>query len=292
MQVVPFRPEHAPALYDVYRQVAAGVPHCRFVPSAASFARALATPVQTTELFVAEDGGAAVGLAALLQIAGRSARPPAIELTALFAADEPANQALVEACIAVARNHGVDHLTAFDDEHSHCPIPAYNAGWSGLSDAMPRAARVLARAGFVPYHRELHLSCPLDRQGPLAVAAHLPALTLFADPVADRSEEHTLRALLGGERVGVCVYSTLAHLSDDAAASRWGYIVWLHVEEAYRRRGVARYLLTNALATLAAAGCTGCWLTTGGANWPALTLYLSLGFEIVDTSTCFRKALG
>jgi ribosomal protein S18 acetylase RimI-like enzyme len=292
MRVVPYRPEQAPALYDVYRRMTAGVAHCRFAPSAASFAQDLSAPMQGTQLLVADDGGAAVGFAALLQTANRTDRPTVAEITALFAADELADQALVEACIAIARNQGVDRLTAFDDEHSHCPIPAYNAGWSGLSDAMPRAARVLARAGFVPYHRELHLSCPLDRQGPLAVAAHLPALTLFADPVADRSEEHTLRALLGGERVGVCVYSTLAHLSDDAAASRWGYIVWLHVEEAYRRRGVARYLLTNALATLAAAGCTGCWLTTGGANWPALTLYLSLGFEIVDTSTCFRKALG
>jgi len=58
------------------------------------------------------------------------------------------------------------------------------------------------------------------------------------------------------------------------------------------RRQIARYLLTNALAALAGTGWAGCWLTTGGANWPALTLYLSLGFEIVDTSTCFRKALG
>lgn len=292
MQVVPFRPEQAPALYDVYRRVTAGVAHCRFAPSAASFARALTAPMQGTQLLVADDGGAAVGFAALLGTAGRADRPPTTELTALFAADEPADQALVEASIAIARSRGVDQLTAFDDEHSHCPIPAYNAGWSGPSDAMPRAARALARAGFVPYHRELHLSRLFGRPGPLPVAAHLPALTLVADPAAGRPEEHTLRALLGGERAGVCVYSTLAHLSDDPAAARCGYIMWLHVEEAYRRRGIARYLLTNALAALAAAGCAGCWLTTGGTNWPALTLYLSLGFEIVDTSTCFRKALG
>ena len=89
----------------------------------------------------------------------------------------------------------------------------------------------------------------------------------------------------------MCVYSTLAALSDDPQAAQWGYIHWLHVAPELRRHGLARYLLTSALDRLYRERCSGCWLTTGADNWPAQPLYLSLGFEIADASATFRRQL-
>jgi ribosomal protein S18 acetylase RimI-like enzyme len=36
-------------------------------------------------------------------------------------------------------------------------------------------------------------------------------------------------------------------------------------------------------------GRAACWLTTGADNWLAQSLYLSLRFEIVDISACYRR---
>src|SRR5262249_29378379 len=139
---------------------------------------------------------------------------------------------------------------------------------------------------FAPYYRELHLECAGDRFPPAVTSP--PAVS-----IAERTDpgQSILEATQEGQEVGVCVYSTLAGLSDDPQAAPWGYIHWLHVAPEQRRHGLARYLLTAALDRLYREGCSGCWLTTGADNWPAQPLYLSLGFEIVDASASFRKEL-
>jgi ribosomal protein S18 acetylase RimI-like enzyme len=92
--------------------------------------------------------------------------------------------------------------------------------------------------------------------------------------------------------VGVCDYGRLdERVSDDPAAAQWGYIWGLDVVEPMRRRGIGRLLMHRALAHLSAQGCRGCWLTTDATNWPAQALYLTLGFEVVDASTCFGRTL-
>jgi ribosomal protein S18 acetylase RimI-like enzyme len=153
---------------------------------------------------------------------------------------------------------------------------------------MPAVARLLAREGFTPYQRELHMACA-GRFYPPADAALPPGLTV--GPGADDYGNSMLIARQGEQAVGECVYSTLATISPDPGAARWGYIWWLHVAEPLRRRGVARHLLGRAMAHLAEQGCRGCWLTTTADNWPAQRLYLALGFEVVDASTCFRADL-
>ena len=284
MQVVPLRPEHVSALAAVYRQTTAEAAHCRFVPSVEHFGQALLHPARAgTSVLVAEVGGEAVGFAALLDtVAEDGARE--VEVTALFTRQEAPGVALLDACIAHAR--GARRLLAFPDAHRHCPIPAYNAGWDGLSDRLSVTARVLVWRGFVPHYRELHLECTGARFPPAQAPA--PADVMIVER-NNAEGEFSLAAMLEDREVGVCLYRTLARISDHPDAARWGYLMWLHVDEPLRRHGIARHLLTRALRHLSEQGCDGCWLTTGADNWPAQPLYLALGFEIVDTSACFRK---
>ncbi len=101
----------------------------------------------------------------------------------------------------------------------------------------------------------------------------------------------TFAAMMGDQEAGVCVFNTLAAISDHPDAGQWGYVDWLHVAEPFRRKGIARHLLTQTLQYLQEEGCEGCWLTTGADNWSAQPLYLAMGFEIVDASASFRRTL-
>jgi hypothetical protein len=96
---------------------------------------------------------------------------------------------------------------------------------------------------------------------------------------------------LDDQEAGICLFMLLSKHSDHPEANAWGYVDWLHVAEAQRRRGLGRYLMTWTLQRLWEQGCCGCWLTTGANNWPAQPLYLSLGFEILDTSSSWEKLL-
>jgi hypothetical protein len=149
MQIVPYQPAHLPGLYEVYRQTTANVPHCRFIPSLKYTGLALARAEQAgAGLLVAEDHGAVRGVATLRPVAPAADGVPQLEITGLFAPEERTATVLLEACLSRAK--GARRLVAFPAEHGHCPMPAYNAGWDGLSDKMPSVARVLARHGFAP----------------------------------------------------------------------------------------------------------------------------------------------
>jgi ribosomal protein S18 acetylase RimI-like enzyme len=284
MQIVPYQPAHLPGLYEVYRQTTANVPHCRFIPSLKYTGLALARAEQAgAGLLVAEDHGAVRGVATLRPVAPAADGVPQLEITGLFAPEERTATVLLEACLSRAK--GARRLVAFPAEHGHCPMPAYNAGWDGLSDKMPSVARVLARHGFAPTYRELHLEC---------AAPHFPPTPMPAPPgitMVEGTEDGYLavRAMAGDQEAGICLFMMLSKYSDHPEADAWGYVDWLHVAEAQRRRGLGRYLMTWTLRRLREQGCRGCWLTTGANNWPAQPLYLSLGFEILDTSSSWEK---
>jgi len=289
MDIVGLQADHLERLYEIYRQVTAGAPHCRFAPSRTQFAAALMTPtVAATQIFVAEEQTQALGFAAFLDqgIAGDGQHEAAI--TALFVQDETAGQALIEACLQEARLRNVQRIVAFASGHHLCPVPGYNAGWDGLSDQMKVSARLLAQKRFTPYQRELHLTCTGAFFPPPVMSAAI-SFQLVERPKGGGYQ--TVVAMVGDKEAGDCEYSTLATVSDDPAAAHCGYIWGLYVDPAFRRQGIARHLLTTALNALYRQGCTACWLTTASDNWEAQPLYLALGFEIVDASTSFRRGL-
>jgi ribosomal protein S18 acetylase RimI-like enzyme len=298
MDVVPVRSEHVDQLLAIYLAQVASAPHCCLVPGRARFrsdllglgtqAPRLHPAPQQAQVFVAEESGAARGFAALATYHDwdddeRQA------ITGLFFAHEAAGHALIRACEARATS---DELDAFPNSHGNTLIQAYNAGWDGLSDRIPGVAQVLAQHGYVPHERELHLAKQLPH---VQCAPPLlpPAMTMRVPEAPAGYREALLVQVLDGESVvGACSYSTLALLTGEPAASRTGYVDWLHVNEGYRRRGIARALMAAAMDGLAAQGCEACWLTTAADNWAAQSLYLTLGFSVVDCSVSFRKTLG
>lgn len=286
MQIVPYQAAHLPGLYEAYRQTTANVPHCRFIPSLNYIGRALAQAEQAGAcLLVAENDRVVQGIATFRPVAPDSEGVPQLEITGLFAPEEATNAMLLEACLS--RAEGARRLVAFPAEHGHCPMPAYNAGWDGLSDRMPSVARVLARHGFAPTYRELHLECARPHFQPAPIPAP-PGITMVA---GTENGYLAVRAMIGDQEAGICLFMMLSKYSDHPEAHTWGYVDWLHVAEAQRRRGLGRYLMTWTLRRLWEQGCRGCWLTTGANNWPAQPLYLSLGFEILDSSSTWEKML-
>lgn len=287
MQIVRYEAAYLSGAYEAYCKATAHVPHCRFIPSLDYVGRAFAQAEQAgVSLLVAEDHSAVQGIATLRAVTPAKESVPQLEITGLFAPEEATAAFLLEACLSQAA--GARRIVAFPDEHGHCPVPSYNAGWDGLSDQMPAVARLLARCGFTPTYRELHLEC---------TAPHFPPQPTPTPPgitMVERADDNYLsvRAMVDDQEAGVCLFIVLSKYSDHPEANSWGYIDWLHVEEAQRRRGLGRHLMTWALRRLWEQGCHGCWLTTGASNWPAQPLYLSLGFEIIDTSSSWQKMLG
>jgi ribosomal protein S18 acetylase RimI-like enzyme len=272
----------------MYVAVTSPVPHCRFMPSVAMFGSSLMHPRNsTTQILVAEASGTVGGFAAVQQLGQDEAGVLQAAITPLFFTDDAAGQALLEACEGHVRQGDAERILAFPAAHGKCPIPSYNSGWDGLSDRIPTTMRLLARNGYTPYYRELHLTCDFERFPPRSDAVPDGIM------LEEETDEHgvALHAVVNGRKAGTCGYNTLQRLSDEPAAARWGYVGWLGVEEPFRRRGIARYLITSAMARMQTQGCEGCWLTTGADNWPAQPLYLSLGFEVEDCSACFRKVL-
>jgi ribosomal protein S18 acetylase RimI-like enzyme len=289
MQIVALEAAHIDAVVALYQRSTRSVPHCRFALGQQVLTAALrrARP-EHAPLLVAMEAGVPQGFAALgdhgKTIDGRRTAV----VTALFVDQAGAGHLLLDAITAWARARGVQRLIAFPPTHFQCPLPGYNGGWDGLSDRVGLVAQLLARHGFTPFHRELHMECagawyPPDPASPQPGISVVRRIEARGQAVA--------AALSMGREVGTTVYSLMTRISDDQGAAQWGYIWNLEVVEAMRRQGIGCYLMNYALADLRARECRGCWLTTEATNWPAQALYLALGFAVVDSSTCFRKDL-
>ena len=297
MNILPMQPEHADQLLAIYRSQVAYAPHCQFISDRMRFANdLLALEAQPQRLYkapqhaatlVADVSGTAQGFATLASYRDSDNRDHQA-ITGLFFADELAAHTLLQACEAQATYH---ELEAFPDTHGNGLIQAYNAGWDGLSDRIPNVARILTQHNFIPVNRELHLIAQIEQiQGSSRSLSPTLTMTVHA-PTSEPIGSQLVQVLDGLKEVGVCAYSTLAPLTDNPEARYTGYIEWLHVHDSYRRRGIARMLLSTAIEQLRLQGCTECWLTTAANNWGAQSLYLSMGFNVVDSSASYQKTL-
>ncbi|MEZ4867067.1 MAG: N-acetyltransferase [Caldilineaceae bacterium] len=295
MEIVALRPEHVEQLLALYLAQVERAPHCALVPTMTHFsndllgslpeqARLYPIPTQV-QLLVAEAAGGVCGFAALTCYKNDENEEQQA-ITGLFVANEAAGDALIQACEAQATD---DKLYAFPNTHGNTLVQSYNAGWDGLSDRIPNVAQLLSRHRYRTYCRELHLTSQISatQRTPQLLPPAI-SLTYTANP-ADHHGVRLVRALDGETETGVCAYRTLTLLTDVPTASKTGYIEWLYVSGAYRRWGIARALMTTAMATLASEGCTECWLTTAADNWKAQALYYTLGFAVVDCSVSFQK---
>jgi ribosomal protein S18 acetylase RimI-like enzyme len=86
-----------------------------------------------------------------------------------------------------------------------------------------------------------------------------------------------LVALLEGERVGLVTWLAGPELDPESAEIRA-----VAVDDAAQGRGIGRALLERAHDALAAAGVRSAWLVTTNDNAPAIHLYESLGYRVVE----------
>ena len=284
IQIARSQPAHISALREIYLAATSAAPHCCFVPDVEHFGACLLGPhAARAQIFVAEEHDAPQGFAALGRVKNETDNTECDAITALFFTRAAVGLALLAACEVQARP---GDLLAFPAAHGQCPIMGYNGGWDGLPDRIPAVAQLLARNGYTPYYRELHLSCDFARAAPVPGAVP-PGIELHETGDED-GQYFLLRARAGEREVGECHYITLAHVLGPVGA-RTGYIWWLHIEPDSRRLGIGRALMVEALGHLRRLGCASCWLTTGADNWPAQPLYLALGFEVLDCSASYRK---
>jgi GNAT superfamily N-acetyltransferase len=149
---------------------------------------------------------------------------------------EEAAGALMDACLAQLRSWGVDHW------HADGALPA--PGVYGLPAQWPHVRALYERAGFVhDGHVEIVLLARVDELPQPAVP---PLEGLGLDRSVGESGTR-LTARLGEERVGLIeVETNLAEGGRLAHLGGWADVGNLHVDEAYRRRGIATWLVGQA----------------------------------------------
>ena len=90
-----------------------------------------------------------------------------------------------------------------------------------------------------------------------------------------------------------CVAARATSWTLEPLSTSWGLraagVIGLEVDEAYRRQGIATYLMGDILRQLASQGTTLVQVQTMQWNKPALKLYEKLGFELVDQGAVYRK---
>lgn len=103
------------------------------------------------------------------------------------------------------------------------------------------------------------------------------------DPPADSPGDGTVVVEVGGSPVG-----TLRARKDASEASIYGFVI----DPSWRGRGIGRAALRHACEQLRATGVRRIGLEVDLENDRALTLYTSVGFELIITEDYFALPLG
>jgi ribosomal protein S18 acetylase RimI-like enzyme len=285
----------APEVSALFAQVARDVPHS-FAPSETEVRSWLAAESPRLEVdgsLIAYRDGAVVGYARLGK-GGPDAKP---ESWLTVAPGEGVIRSLVVApevpgvaeALAHAASERLDALGcttcwAFEDELGP---PFYNGGFGQLSARLVEPLGALSGAGWVVHAAELHLTADAL---PDLRAPHTPAGFRLRTGRTTTGEWSLDLTDPDGRPAGQCVWAPCSSRSAQPEARRRGYVWWLGIEERNRGRGLGRLLMQRAFAHMRDNGITGAWLTTSASNHVAQSLYLSLGFRVVDLSLLLRRS--
>ncbi|WP_334181743.1 GNAT family acetyltransferase [Novosphingobium sp.] len=125
-----------------------------------------------------------------------------------------------------------------------------------------------------------------DREAVIALWREAELTRPWNDPVADfdlalaNSTSTVLIARDGSDAAGTIMVGFDGHR---------GWVYYLAIAEARRRRGIARLLMQRAEGWLAALGCPKTQLMVRGENAAALGFYAALGYEVQDVFTLGRR---
>lgn len=306
MHVERYAESMLPAITAAYNELTRGVPHC-FPVDQATLAAVLRPPqldeVLDEAIWVAFEGGEVVGfIHARVRIPrdlGGHLLAEADPIGALrFFAYRPSQRAAGQALLAAAedywRAHGLSVVVGF---HYNDRYPFYHLPHVFLSLQLGHVIALLGSAGYAPDGIQLGLDWPdyvIDAPAPDDPALADPAGGALAiedewPGVPGAKPTLVVHARSGEREVGVSVWAGLDELG--SAERDWVYTLWLGVDEAYRGRGLGRYLLRRGLYVLRQKGYRHASICVIGDNYRALQLYTNEGYRIIDWTHAWRKVL-
>ncbi len=284
-------------LLPAVRRALAGVPHCCRITED-ELAEALEGPERckaaerlgNERVWLAGSVADPVGLLHLAEERPESGGPPrgAIRFFWFAPGSEDVGRELLALAEAGLRERGISHLIAWHYDHTY---PFYHAEHAYLSQEMGQVHALLQEQGYQEFGSEVVLDWPRFDAAP-------PSPTLLPVKLSYQWERGraarrglVLLAHAGKDEAGVCVCISLGEFSRAPAAQDWIYTRWLGVAEEWRRQGLGRYLMRQALHTLRGEGYRHAAICALGDNEPALRLYTSLGYQVVDWTRAYEKTL-
>ncbi len=288
LEILPYDGD-AEGVLRLYADATASVPHSfpASLPEVAAWLEGRSARLESESIAIAREGGEIVGLARYGR-GGPDARPESwftvgpgegiLETLLVRPGDREAAELLLTRADADLRAPASEVTWAFEDELGP---PFSHGGFGQISATMATPLECLCRHGFTAHAGELHLV--LDRLAappPGRAPAGISVTTHRLDAGEWALEAHGP----DGAHASQCVWAPVSLKSRCPVARRVGYVWWLGVDDGFRGRGLGRHMMRCAFQHMRDNGITAVWLTTGAANYVAQSLYLSLGFRVVDYS--------
>ena len=195
-------------------------------------------------------------------------------------------QSLLDAATGYLRDQGVARIDVYRYEHR---LPFYHVEHAYLSWRLEHVHALLGANGYHRIDGELVLDlpgCAIDDLGEPPVEVDID---LEWTPSLASRPGLIVRAMRGGEQVGMCVCTSGGEYAPAEAAQDWVYTAWLTVDESLRGRGLGRYLILRALHKARGAGYRHASLCCLEHNHRALLLYTSLGYRAVDWTWAWSR---
>ncbi len=275
----------------------AGVPHC-YPVSEDELAQALEGPqsckaadrLGNDRIWLAGSPAEPLGMLHLATERPESGGQPrgAIRFFWFAPGCEAAGAELLARAEASLREQGVSRLIAWHYDHTY---PFYHAEHAYLTQQHGHTHTLLQAQGYQEYGSEVVLDWP--HYDPTPPPSILLPIKLTYEWERGRAARRGLVLLARTEKdeAGVCVCISLGEFSRAPEAQNWLYTRWLGVAEEWRRRGLGRYLMRQALHTLHGEGYRHAAICALGDNEPALALYTGLGYQVVDWTRAYEKTL-
>ena len=299
-EVTAARAAHIPALTSLLQRALRGVPFTGPM-DASTVRRALAptwgetpspTPLAGEAAWVAMDGERVVGFCQAALGRSEADHEPAAGLIRMLAypPERPdVGHALSAKAEAYLRDRGEREVYAF---HYEGRWPDYHLPHAYLSSRLGHVMALLAARGYEGYQDEATLARPMVVPPVVPPIEVRCEIVHGAHEMEGRNDQLAVARLPDGRDVGLCVWETLADESSLPDAATTLYVRWLHVDPAYRRKGLGAHLLTSAMLEAYRRGHRQATLCCLGDNGGALSLYTTLGFRVVDWTRCLRLDLG
>jgi GNAT superfamily N-acetyltransferase len=298
MQIVPYEPDLALAVADVYNRLTAGLHHC--YPTTPERLAAVLQPrnepnekrrLHDGHAWVVLDGGEVVAFAhaALLKPTDDDSRPRGmIPFFAYQPGRRDAGQALLSRLEADLAQRGIAEIIAFHQDHIW---PIYHFAHAYLSDRLNHVHALLQHNGYERSAGEVFLDWPnLEPPEPGEAPVEFEIRRKLLPGETERPGFGFL-AFQGENQIAECWNASCGERAPGSGAEDWCLTTWLHVEEACRGRRLGAHMLALALAEMREFGYRHAAISTSWTNHRAQLFYANFGYQTSDWTYAVSKTL-